>query len=158
MEQNLPLSRSGVLSLHDAATPLIQFFMVWWLPTVKSFSLLLHNCNFVIVVNSNVSICVFPMVSDNPLWKGHWHPQRGHTAHWLRTTDVGLFTSWGGEADKKTNHWHNLSPASKGFPRLQLKVWGGAQENRRRTEDSRAGTEWPEELFLSQEWSPPRRG
>lgn len=157
MEQNLPLSRSGVLSLHDAATPLIQFFTVWWLPTMKSFSLLLHNCNFVIVVNSNVSICVFPMVSDNPLWKGHLHFQRGHTAHWLRTTDLGLFTSWGGEADKKTNHWQDMPPA-RGSLDFSWRCEEGPQENRRRTEDPRAGTEWPEELFLSQESSSPRKG
>lgn len=48
---------------------LIEFLMPWWQPITKLLWLLLHNCNFMTVMNCKVNICVFHGLRQ-PLWKG----------------------------------------------------------------------------------------
>lgn len=63
--------------------PLIQFLM-WWLPTVKLSSVLLHNCILLLYHNANTCL---PMVLGDPCERDTWPPPpQGLTTHWLRTT------------------------------------------------------------------------
>ena len=68
--------------------PLIQFLMLWWSPTIKLFSLLLHNCNISTVRNHNVNIRYIDSFIQ-PLWKGHSTP-KGITPHRLRAIGLEL--------------------------------------------------------------------
>lgn len=52
--------RAMVLNLPNAETPLIMVpHIVVTSPTIKLFSLLLHNCNVATVMNRNINIHVF---------------------------------------------------------------------------------------------------
>lgn len=55
----LKYSRSVALNLPNAVTLVVT-------PTIKSFSLLLHNCNFATVMNLKVKYLCFPMVLGDP--------------------------------------------------------------------------------------------
>ena len=52
--------------------------MLWWPPTIRLFSLLLHDCNFATVVNCNVNIwyagyLIFSSLRGlNPQVENHW--------------------------------------------------------------------------------------
>ena len=63
-------------------------------PTIKLFSLLLHNCNFATVMNNNANICVFWWSQVTPV-RGSFDLQRGHR---LRTAALEYPTapSYGG--------------------------------------------------------------
>lgn len=50
--------------------PLIQFLM-WWLPTVKLSSVLLHNCILLLYHNANTCL---PMVLGDPCERDTWPP------------------------------------------------------------------------------------
>ena len=54
--------------------------MLWWPPTIKLFSLFLHNCHLVIVKNHNAKIWYAEY-----LWKNHLTP-KGVSTHTWRTT------------------------------------------------------------------------
>jgi hypothetical protein len=52
-------------------------------PKHKIISLLLHNCNFVAVMNHNINICGFLMVVGKPCEKVFWPPPKGsHPTGW----------------------------------------------------------------------------
>jgi hypothetical protein len=57
-------------------------------PTIKLFTLLLHNCNFATAMNSDISMC-FLMVVGDYCERVVWSPERVIT-HKLRTPEVDL--------------------------------------------------------------------
>lgn len=92
---------------------ILWHFMLWWPPTIKLFSFLLHNCNFATImyyVLCNVNICGFFLRSSgNPCESFVW-PQSGHNPqvenHRLRWSDLKCFRT---AESPRTEQWNRGS-------------------------------------------------
>ena len=67
--------------------------MLWWPPTIKSFSLLLHNCKFTTVINYDVNIWYARYLISDLCGRGHL-TSKGVAIHRLRTAAPVDYSDW----------------------------------------------------------------